>query len=284
MPRRATRLHRSVSPALLSSALLALAACGGGAGGSGTTASPAVTPATDAEWRSLALPRPEPLPEAPRVALDAFEIEGTTPWAPPAGMTRSLAVGELVATGLLRRQDVHFVERRRFAAAAERERRGEPRPAGAPAAGVSPGARYTARASWSHYGAGASLDVRVLETQTGAVVAAWRAPTPTDADPVSLARLSVGGILAALDDLGVRPTWQDPVPGAATTVWAPSGVPGEAAAAFFQGLAAEEAWRWEPARVGYQRAVSEGGNGFPEAAAALARTARLRNGGTLGSS
>jgi len=48
-------------------------------------------------------------------------------------------------------------------------------------------------------------------------------------------------------------------------------------------LASEEAWNWEGARVGYQEAGALE-SAFFEADVALARTARLRMGGTLGSS
>jgi hypothetical protein len=47
------------------------------------------------------------------------------------------------------------------------------------------------------------------------------------------------------------------------------------------GLEAEERWDWEGARRGYQAALAAA-PGFLEAEAALARAARLRNGGTLG--
>ena len=53
--------------------------------------------------------------------------------------------------------------------------------------------------------------------------------------------------------------------------------------AFFAGLASEEVWDWEGARAGYQAAEALDA-GFFEANVALARAARLRSGGTLGSS
>ena len=51
---------------------------------------------------------------------------------------------------------------------------------------------------------------------------------------------------------------------------------------FLRGLAAEELWNWEGARRSYEAATAS--PGFLEAEAALARTARLRTGGTLGES
>lgn len=278
---------RRPRPGTALAALAALAVLAG-CGGSGSAPPPgppaAPSPASEEEWLALATPRPQPLNGAPRVSVAELEVVGRTGWNAPPGLDPSLAVTELMAAGLLRRQDVDFVERRRFAAAAEAERGGTPRPAGAPAAGVSRGAEYVARATWANVGATARLDVRVAAASSGEVVAAWRAATPTDADPVSVARLAVAGTLAALDSLGVRPAWRDPAPGAAPEAFQPAGIPARAVTAFLRGLVAEEAWGWEAARRGYQSALSEGGAGFVEAAAALARTARLRNGGTLGAS
>jgi hypothetical protein len=200
----------------------------------------------------------------------------------PAGLEASLALQELVAAGLLRRQDIRYVERRRFAAAAEAERLGTPRPAGAPAAGVSPGPELVVSAAWSPVLGTGRLDIRLVDAQSGSVVATHRSATPSDADPTSVARTVVSGLLAALDELGRRPAWNDPATDAAPATYQSAGVPATAAEAFFRGLAAEERWNWEGARGGYQAAVAQGGPGFVEAAAALARAARLRNGGTLG--
>lgn len=266
-------------PAILVS--VSLAACGGGPGGPGAPVAVGAAPASEDEWRALATPRPEPMPTAPRVAVAGFEVVGTAAWSPPGGMEASLAASELVVAGLLRRQDVRLVERRRFTAAVDAERKGEARPQGAPRAGTSPGPEYLASATWSNFGTGARIDVRLSRAGTSETVATWWGATPTDADPISLARLAVAGVVAALDSLGVRPAWEDPAGGAPPTYRA-SGIPTAAAASFFQGLAAEESWRWEAARAGYQNALAQGGASFVEAAAALARTARLRNGGTLG--
>jgi hypothetical protein len=89
-------------------------------------------------------------------------------------------------------------------------------------------------------------------------------------------------ILALLGDLGRLPAWDDPVAEASPDAYVASGVPPAALADFLSGLAAEERWRWEGARVAYRSAARAGG--FFEAEAALARTARLRLGGTLGES
>ena len=265
---------------------LALAGCGGGGGGgSAGGASPAPARASDAEWVALAAPRPKPLEGAARVSVGEVRILGTPSWGATEGVEAGLGVAELVSAGLLRRRDVHFVERRRFASAVEAERRGLARGEGAPAPGISPGAQYILSATWASIGLdSASVDLRLSDAQSGSVVATWRGATAPDADPVSVARRVLSGTLAALDRIGVRPSWQDPIEGAAPAGYRPSGVPAAAVASFFRGLAAEETWSWERARAGYQDALTAGGASFAEAAAALARTARLRNGGTLGAS
>jgi len=276
----AHRIHARSPLTLLLPALL-LAGCGGSGGGTSGTV-PAATRASDAEWAALATPRPEALAGAPRVSVGEVLLLGTPAWS-TAPVDPGLGIAELVAAGLLRRQDVRFVERRRFAAAAEAERRGVARPEGAPAAGTSPGAQYVVSAAWASVGLdSAYVDLRLSDAESGVVVATWRGATAPDADPVAVARRVVAGTLAALDGLGVRPRWQDPEAGAAPLAYRASGVSAAAAASFFQGLAAEEAWSWERARAGYQAALASGGASFVEAAAALARTARLRNGGTLG--
>jgi len=186
-----------------------------------------------------------------------------------------------VIAGLLRRRDLELVERRRFNAAVDAERAGTPRPAGAPPAGVSRGAEMLATIVWLELGAQASLEVRLTRPQTGAVAAGRRRMIPADADPVGAARAIVSTILEALDELSRRPAWDDPVPASAPAEYRPSGVSPAAVGRFLQGLAAEERWNWEGARRSYEAAA---GAGFFEAEAALARTARLRNGGTLGES
>lgn len=267
---------RAAGPALA----LLLAACGG------TASSPAPTAparASEAEWRALATPRPAPLEGAARVAVGEVKVLGTVSSPAAAGADLELGLSELVAAGLLRRRDVHFVERRRFSAAVEAERLGRPRPQGAPAAGTSPGARWAVSATWATLGLdSAVVDLRLTDLETGAVVGSWRGATAPAADPVSVARTIVAGTLAALDRIAPRPAWADPEPAAAPLPFRASGVPEAAVAAFFRGVAAEERWAWEEARAGFQGALATGGDGFVEAAAALARTARLRSGGTLG--
>ena len=261
---------------------LALAtACGGGAPSAGPVA-PAPERASDAEWRALATPRPAPLEGAVRVSVGEVEINGSVSWATPPGVEPPLALEELVAAGLLRRQDVHFVERRRFAEAAEAERLGRARPAGAPAAGISPGTELVLNAVWSPVLGTGRLDVRLVNAASGSVVLTRSATVPADADAVSVARSVLAGALAALAEEGRRPSWSDPNPAAAPPTYQPAGVPAAATQAFLRGLAAEERWNWEGARIGYQAALTLGGPGFVEATAALARAARLRNGGTLG--
>ena len=116
------------------------------------------------------------------------------------------------------------------------------------------------------------------------MVGSWRGSTANEADPPALARTIITGALTALTEMGRLPTWSDPLPHAAPAAYRPTDVPAAAVDAFLRGLAAEERWSWERARVGYQEAVALAGPAFFEAEAALARTARLRNGGTLGAS
>ncbi|HUF75042.1 MAG TPA: hypothetical protein VMM35_02130 [Longimicrobiales bacterium] len=276
-PPPAVRSRRSAPLALGAAALL-----GGCAGGPASSSAP--PPLSDAEWRALAAPRPAPLPGAARLSATEIELLGDPAWPAFGAVPARLGLTELVVAGLLRRPDVRVVERRRFAAAVDAERAGARRPSGAPPAGVSPGSELTASVAWVPLGTGgATLEVRLTETATGRVAVTRRALVPADPDPVGLARTVVGNLLAALDELGRRPAWDDPVAGAAPAEYAATGVSSEALAAFLTGLAAEDRWRWEGARIGYQAAAA-GAAGFFEAEAALARTARLRLGGTLGES
>jgi len=213
--------------------------------------------------------------------MSDVEMPATAPWSLGPAVSPDLALSELVIAGLLRRRDVELVERRRFNAAVDAERAGTPRPAGAPPAGVSRGAEILVTVVWLPLGAQASLEVRLTRPQTGAVAAARRRTIPGDAEPVAAARAVVATILEALDELGQRPAWNDPVTDSAPAEYRPSGVPTAAVARFLQGLAAEDRWNWEAARRSYEAAA---GAGFFEAEAALARTARLRTGGTLGES
>ena len=276
--RRMPRATSILSPHGLAAAvaLASISACA-------TAATPSTPVATEAEWQALASPRPTPVPGAPRLALTGVELLGAPPWSIDASVPLSLGISEIVVAGLLRRADVRFVERRRFADAVDAERGGATRPRGAPPAGVSEGAELVASLVWAPLPAGqASLEIRVADAATGVVRGSRRVVLPGAADPVALARQAVAGIVAALAELGRLPVWPDPVPAAAPSTFAPSGVPLRAVEEFFAGLAAEESWRWEAAREAYQSAA--GRVGFVEAEAALARTARLRLGGTLGES
>jgi hypothetical protein len=215
--------------------------------------------------------------------LTEVQILGSDPWDLSAPVDLPLGLTELAAAGLLRRRDVQYVERRRFAAAVERERRGEPRAAGAPKAGESPGAEYILSAAWIRLGLdSAHLELRLTDAQSGDVVKTWRAATANDADPTAVARTIVGSLLSALKQMNRLPSWSDPVPDAAPSTYRSTSIPKSAVEAFFRGLAAEDQWDWEGARRGYQAALSQGGSSFVEARAALARAARLRLGGTLG--
>lgn len=261
-------------------AWMILALLGGCA--AGPTGGRAPTPLSEAEWRALATPRPSPVPGAPRLSVAEIELLGSPGWADGAPVPATVGLTELVVAGLLRRQDVRVVERRRFAAAAEAERAGGPLP-GAPRAGVSPGSELTATVAWVPLGGGgASLEVRLSETATGRVALSRRALVPLDAEPVGLARAAVGALLDALRELDRLPSWQDPLADAAPSEYVVSGISGPAFDDFLDGLAAEERWRWEGARLGYESAARA--PGFFEAEAALARAARLRSGGTLGES
>jgi hypothetical protein len=218
-----------------------------------------------------------------RLAFSGVELPGSPPWRLTSALPIDLGLSELVAAGLLRRQDVRFVERRRFSAAVEAERSGVPRPPNAPRAGVSQGAELMASAAWLPLGAGQStLEIRLTDQATGAIAGTARTLLPADADPVGVARAIVATILSALDDLGRLPDWDDPSAVAAPAAYQPSGVPLQSVDRFLEALAAEERWNWEAARRSYQSASRN--PGFLEAEVALARTARLRSGGTLGES
>ena len=255
---------------------LAVSACAG-------AAAPSSTPpaATEAEWRQLASPRPAPVAGAARVSLTGVEIVGRPSW-PTGSVDAGLAASELVVAGLLRRSDVRFVERRRFAEAVASERSGGARPAAAPPAGTSEGAEILAAAVWVQLPAGSSIEVRLTDAARGSVLGTRRTTIPADADLVSTARVTVGAILDVLGELGRRPPWRDPVERAAPAEYVAADVPARAVSSFLAGLAAEESWRWESARVSYQAAAAR--VGFFEAETALARAARLRLGGTLGES
>jgi len=238
--------------------------------------------ATEAEWRALATARPAPLQRAARLSITGVELAEPLSSAGTRAVSADLAVEELVATGLLRRQDVHFVERRRFAAAAAAERGRAARPPGAPPAGVSPGAELVATAVWLPLTSSRStVEVRIADAVTGAIRATARVELAARPALLPLARGIVDAVREGLADLGRLPPWEDPIAEAGGSTDG-TDVSEDAVLAFLQGLAAEERWSWEEARRGY-RAAAEA-SGFYEAEAALARAARLRLGGTLGAS
>jgi hypothetical protein len=210
--------------------------------------------------------------------VSSFDLAGAFSWRHEGTIDPTLAIAELAVAGLLQRQDVHFVERRRFSAAAADERAGLPRPASRPPVGVSIGAEFSAAAVYIPITADlASVEVRLTGLGTGDVAGTTRVQIPAPAGPVELGRAMVTGILEVLDELDRRPSWDDP----RANVRDSNRVAPEAVANFLRGLAYEESWRWENARAAYQAAI---GVDFPEAEAALARTARLRLGGTLAES
>ena len=272
------RLVRQVSATAL---VLVVTACGPGRS-SVATASPSEL--DDAAWQVLARPRVPQLTGAVRISVGEIALLDENPWGLDPSVPSSVGISELVATGLLRRRDVHFVERRRFAAAAELERRGESRASGAPPAGVSPGPEFILLATWASFGAAtAYLESRLIDPASGRVEHAWRTETPRDADVVGVSRAIVGGLLAELGRMGRIPAWSDPFTDAAPTTFERTNISVSAVNTFFAGLASEEVWDWEGARAGYQAAEALDASFF-EADVALARTARLRSGGTLGSS
>lgn len=287
MPPSPLLTHRPrVAGVLLWTALAASTPGCAGATAGGGDGSAGLDVASEAEWRVLREARLEPLPGAARVTVSEVSFLGDVPWPDAAAVGAELGISELITTNLLPRRDVDFVERRRFAAAAAAERRGEPRPPGRPPAGVSRSADLGIGATWIPTGAdAAAVEIRLVDMETGDVVGTGRLTLPRAADGVGLARTIVRGTLRVLDELDRLPAWDDPraTPGGGANVAAPSGVSTEAMRHFLRGLAAEEAWSWERARRGYQDALAVEPD-FYEARAALARTARLRLGGTLAES
>ncbi len=276
-PGRQARVTRAEAAVVL----VFVAACSGG-----PPPSSVVPVASETQWGALERPRTERLADAPRVTV-AEMILFETAWARGGDVSAALGLQELISAGLLRRADIDFVERRRFAEAVERQRRGLPRRRNAPPIGTSPGAEFVLTGSWIPAGDSAALDLRLVEAESGGIARSWRTLTPRHADPTSLARLVVGSTVEKLHELGRLPAWTDPR--AADVALAPvtyvaSLVSLEAAAAFIAGVAAEDRYDWEAARRGYQAALETAGPTFLEADEALARVARLRAGGTLGGS
>ena len=247
----------------------------------------AVVVAPESVWQRLNRPRPQPLADAPRISVAELVLHGSA-WPGESAVSPSIGLQELVAAELIRRHDVQFVERRRFTAAVEREAQGLPRLRNSPPTGVSLGAELQLAGSWIPTGDSATLDLRLVDVETSAVVAGWRTTTPQGIDPTSVARTIVGSTVSALRGLGRVPVWSDPlvsdVVDPAPTTFTPSGVPAEAVAAFFRGVEAEDRFDWEEARRGYQEATEIAASAFFEPDVALARVARLRAGGTLGAS
>ena len=279
------RAPHAMGPQLLhplSGTLLLAVFVTGCGGGSGPGPTPSGTRIPEAVWDALYQPRPEPLTGAPRVTVSEILLLND-PWQMATPIPPALGIQEILSADLLRRRDIRFVERRRFSQAAERELRGQAQPRGAPPVGTSPGAELALSGSWAVMGQdSAYLDVRILNQETGQVVATFRRATPADADPVALARQATSGLLTTLADMGRLPEWRDPEAGAAPEAYRPSGIPVSAVAAFFRGVAAEDEYQWEGAREGYQEALDLSGGAFLEARVALARVARLRAGGSLG--
>lgn len=250
--------------------------------GAGPATGAGARPARESVWEALNQPRPEPLDGAARVSVEALRL-AVDPWGLQAPVPVALGIQELASAGLLGRRDVEYVERRRFSAAAEKERRGEPRPRGAPPLGVSPGSEFILSGSWIPVSADSgSLELRLLRAETGAVAATARRGTPASPDPVALARSMVSGLLEALEGLGRLPPWPDPSPAGASREYAATGYPLWAVTAFLRGVAAEDRYDWEGARRAYQEALDAAGPGFQEARMVLFRVARFRAGGTLG--
>ena len=271
---------RRPNPLVGLTAALCLSACAAGAGPTPA----AIATATEAEWRALATPRPTPLTGASRISVGEVQVLGSPPWSETTPSLTPIGLAELVAAGLLRRADIQFVERRRFSTAVQAERSGATRPPGTPAAGVSVGAEYVLSGVWTILPGGlVSIESRLVDTETGLVAYTWRASVPPDIDPVGLARGIVGGVVGELVGLGRIPAWEDPIPASAPRPAVRTEVSARGLQSFLRGLAAEEVWDWEAARVGYQAALASD-PGFFEASAALARAARLRVGGTLGES
>jgi len=238
----------------------------------------------EAVWATLVEPRPTPVANAPRVTV-AELIVAAAPESEVDGVSTALGMTELVSLGLLHRQDVHFVERRRFAPAAQAERQGLPRPAGAPPVGTSPGAEWLLAGSWVGVpGDSSTVDLRLIHVESGVARASTRFRVPAGADLVGVSRRVNGALLALLDDEGLLPDASDAAASPALRSWEATEVPRPAFDAFRRGIAAEDAFQWERARHAYGEAIQLSGGEFAEAALALTRAARLRAGGTLGSS
>lgn len=265
---------------LATSCILILAGCAS----SGTTVlSGPIDIATEEEWRALRTDPVEALPGAP--ALSVYEVRLGGAWGGPGAEHEALAIGvtELITAGLMRRADVDFVERRRFAPAAEAIRLGRTVSPRQPEPGVTRPVDYMVQATWLPIPGGeATVEVQLVDPASGEVVEGARAEVRRDADPVLVARVTVATALRLVDRRATRPSWNDPLArGAAmnANVTGSSGVSESAIRHFLDGVSAEERWNWEGARRGYVAAATD--PSFHEADTLLGRAARLRLGGTL---
>ena len=274
VPRSRTRIGSSRFAALLLAA--GTTACAGGP----SMATRAAPEFSDASWQALVQARPQAAMDAPRISVTGVLLTAD-PWAlSEAGS--ALALTELVVAGLLERTDVAFVERRRFVPAAERVRRGLPRPAGEPPVGTSPGAEWMLHVTVvTNPAVPGSLDMRLVHVQSGANRAGWRVEVPAGAELVGMARLITGSLLSKLQelDLAAAGATSDGAQG-----YMGSAVPPAATQAFLSGVRWGDLYGWDLARAAYESAISLAGGSFPEAAAALRREARLRSGSPLGGS
>lgn len=260
---------RAVASAL---GLVVLAGCGGA---HGTIQSDAGPPRSPVNWEAIRQVRPDPVTDAPTVTVPPFE--GLL----PEGMSVTLA--ELVMARFLHRRDLVMVDRRRYAAAVERLRRGLPADPSAPEPGLSPGADWILEAAASPTpGDDVTLTVRLTESATGRIAATRAVTSPSKSGWLGAAREAGDLLLDMLREAG-----RLPVDGQETAPWALAGPvdsPEEAVRLFAEGVGAEDRWAWEEAGSAYEAAGQAGGAGFTEAAQALARVSRLRAGGTLGRS
>lgn len=238
---------------------------------------PPIAPATpsEAEWEGLAVARPEPDADAPKITVLSAEA-ATTGWS-ALGSEAGFALQELVVAGLLERTDVAFVERRRFGPAALAARRGAPVPEGRPPLGNSPGARTGIRVTWSAVGGVGRLTMTATEMETGRIGDSWSVDLPVDADPVGVSRAAVRSLVERLHPPAIPS-------GDPATAYRPSGVSAGAVLQFVRGVRAGDRFEWAAAGSAYRSALETAGADFEEARAALHRAARLRAGGSLAAS
>ncbi len=235
--------------------------------------------ATEAEWRALALPRAEALGGAPTVTITEFDFAGPFPQSWDGDLTPSVLLTELAAAGLTGERSIRFLERRRFTPAAEAERRGIPPPPGQPRVGVSPALDYHVFPTWIPLSDSARIDVRLVEPGTGSIVLSGAGMVAAKEDVVAVARVTVAVAISLLAEEGLLPGAEGAAASPGMNGSVPHGVRATDIQSFVRGLSAEERWDWEEARRGFGGAARDGV--FYEAVQHLARTARLRMGGTL---